>query len=72
MSDVRLRYRRQEEAGEVACASVDEAIDLAAEQIDSGELWPTDVLVDGRVVLPQEELLEAARLRLGEDDDDRG
>lgn len=73
MADVRLRYRRYEEPDEIPCKDVDEAIDLAAEQMDSGEAWPLAVVVDGQIVLAQEDLFEEARRRLRdfEEEEDR-
>jgi hypothetical protein len=70
MSDVRLRYRRGDEPDELSCKTLDDAIDLATAQIASGDAWPLEVVVDGRVALREPELVEEARRRLGEDDEE--
>lgn len=70
MSDVRLRYRVGEEPGELPCKTLDDAIGLASAQLASGEAWPLEVVVDGQVTLREPELVEEARRRLGEDDEE--
>lgn len=70
MSRVRLRYRRGDEPDELACKTIDDAIDMATAQLASGEAWPVEVVVDGRVAIREPELVEEARRRLGEDDED--
>lgn len=71
MPGVRLRYRqRDDEPGELSCETVDEAIGLAAAQLQSGDAWPLEVMVDGRVVMREPTLVEEARRRIGEYDDE--
>lgn len=71
MPDVRLRFRRRDdEPGELICKTIDEAIGLAAAQLQAGDVWPLEVVVDGRVVLREPVLVEEARRRIGEDDDE--
>lgn len=71
MPDVRLRYRRRDgEPGELACKSLDEAVGLAAAQLQSGDAWPLEVVIDGRVAMREPALVEEARRRIGEDDEE--
>ncbi|HEX7128367.1 MAG TPA: hypothetical protein VF406_21650 [Thermodesulfobacteriota bacterium] len=70
MPDVRLRYRRGDEPDELSCKTVDDAIDVATAQLASGEAWPVEIVVDGRVAVREPELVEEARRRLGEDDEE--
>lgn len=70
MADVRLRFRQMDEPGEVSCQTIDEAISLAAAQVESGSAWPVEVVVDGHVTVREPELVELVRQRLGEDDEE--